>query len=381
MEINTLIKSSIRHIKVDAMKRKGIKTNRRILVLESDDWGSIRMPSLEVASKLTSLGVQLSSPNSYDVHDTIETDSDLTCLMEVLDSVHDKNGNPAKITMNYVMGNPDFIRIEADNFKNYYYELFYKTYLRYPHCVRSFDYLKEGIRKGVFKPQFHGREHLNVPQWMRCLQSGDSSVIAGFKERVFSIKPSEKFANTNEMAAFDAEIESDCDFINQSVKEGLHLFKEVFGFVSKTMIAPCHTWDPYLEKTVGQLGVKVMQSSAVQRYSLFYSQQSGKKTLLRWMGDRNEDGMHYTIRNCSFEPAERENYGLDRCLRDIERQFKWHHPAIIASHRQNFIGELHKENRDNNLRALRVLLTTVKKQYPDVEFMSSDELADILFNE
>ena len=362
------------------MKRRGIRTNRRILVLESDDWGSIRMPSLDVANKLTLLGIKLSSPNSYDVLDTIETESDLTCLMEILDSVHDKNGNPAKITMNYVMGNPDFGRIEANNYQDFFYERFYETYLRYSHCAHSYDYLKEGIRKGLFQPQFHSREHLNVPKWMRCLQNGDRSVTEGFKKGVFSIQPSDYFASTNEMAAFDAEIESDCDFINQSVNEGLHLFKEVFGFDSKTMIAPCHTWDPYLEKTVKRLGIKVMQSSAVQRYSFFYSQQSGEKTHLRWMGDSNEDGMHFTIRNCSFEPAERGNYGLDRCLRDIERQIKWQHPAIITSHRQNFIGELHKENRDNNLRDLRVLLTTVKKQYPDVEFMSSDELADLLFD-
>jgi len=37
----------------------GWRTNRRIVVIESDDWGSIRMPSNDTHAKLVSQGLPL----------------------------------------------------------------------------------------------------------------------------------------------------------------------------------------------------------------------------------------------------------------------------------------------------------------------------------
>ena len=51
-------------------KRRGWTTNRHIVVIESDDWGSIRMPSLEVRNELISRGVSIASC-IYDKIDTL----------------------------------------------------------------------------------------------------------------------------------------------------------------------------------------------------------------------------------------------------------------------------------------------------------------------
>ena len=58
--------------------------------------------------------------------------------------------------------------------------------------------------------------------------------------------------------------------------------------------------------------------------------------------------------------------------------FNWHHPVIICSHRVNFIGAINKYNRDKNLKLLSLLLQRIKKQWPDVEFMSSDKLGMLI---
>ena len=51
---------------------------------------------------------------------------------------------------------------------------------------------------------------------------------------------------------------------------------------------------------------------------------------------------------------------------------------MIGAHRVNFIGNIVESNRKNNLKALATLLKQVVNKYPDVEFMSTDELGRII---
>ena len=120
------------------MEKKSAKLkNRHIVVFESDDWGSIRMPSLEILRLLLDKKVAVNSPDTYDRIDTLASNEDLTRLIEVLSSVKDANGNPAILTMNCVTANPDFEKIKESGFQTYYYEKFTDTLKRYPHHDRS----------------------------------------------------------------------------------------------------------------------------------------------------------------------------------------------------------------------------------------------------
>ena len=56
-------------------------------------------------------------------------------------------------------------------------------------------------------------------------------------------------------------------------------------------------------------------------------------------------------------------------------------PATISVHRLNFIGAIHKENRDKSLTLMESLLTKIMEKWPDVEFMTSVELGHLISNE
>lgn len=169
------------------MKRKGFRTNRHIVVIESDDWGSIRMPSLEVLHELQEKNVKFVTEIGYDKCDSLASNKDLEILMDVLSSVKDKNRNPAKITLNCVVANPDFKKIKESNFSQYHYELFTETLNRYPSHDKAFLLWKEGQSKNLFQPQFHGREHLNAQMWIHHLQNKSQSVLSSFDKEVFSM--------------------------------------------------------------------------------------------------------------------------------------------------------------------------------------------------
>ena len=65
------------------MNFPGWRTRRKIIVIESDDWGSIRMPSNEVYAKFIRQGLNLSGTD-FNRIDTLECNIDLVLLFDIL---------------------------------------------------------------------------------------------------------------------------------------------------------------------------------------------------------------------------------------------------------------------------------------------------------
>ena len=336
------------------------------------------MPSKKVLEELKHNNHSFFDGIGYDRYDTLASNTDLEVLIEALSSVKDSEGHAAMLTMNCVVANPDFAKIRQSDFREYHYELFTETLKRYPHHDRSFALWQEGMEAGVLHPQFHGREHLNAQMWLGLLRKGCKPVLDSFEKEVISVVVDKKDdARQHSLAAYNLADEQEYAFAKKSVREGLDLFEQLFGYRSVSMIAPNYTWDTAIEDEALRCGVRYLQGSRNQRHS-YYVMRNGGQTEFRYTGQRNGNGQIYMVRNCSFEPSENANKNADYCLAQIEKVFKRGQAAIISSHRQNFIGELYPENRDNNIRQFKSLLTTIVKKYPDVLFMTSDQYGKML---
>lgn len=340
----------------------GWRTKRHIVVFESDDWGAIRMPSKEIYNKLLLEGYRVDK-NVYESNDSLAREDDLTALFEVLYKYKDKNGNHPIITANCAVANPDFYRIKGDDYQHYYYEPFTETLKHYKGCEHSFELWKQGIDEGLFKPQFHAREHLNTARWMHDLQNKEEDVLHVFEYGIMGLFPKERKNNIYQIALDDSEYR--LQPLNEVISEGLDLFENIFGFKSETFIAPCYTWRPELEKTLFEKSVIGLQGMVYQRVP-------GGKHIKHFMGTHNGFGQIYTIRNCSFEPTQGSN--MDDCLNRMKYAFRWNKPAVISAHRINFIGAINEKNRSESLKQLNELLLEILKRWPEVEFMSSDQL-------
>jgi hypothetical protein len=80
-----------------------------------------------------------------------------------------------------------------------------------------------------------------------------------------------------------------------------------------------------------------------------------------------------------FEPYLDHNYDwIGRAIKDIRNAFMLGKPAVICSHRINYVGGMSISHRDRSLRMLRALLERLVEVYPDVEFLSSDELGEVI---
>jgi len=94
---------------------RGFKTNRKIVVFESDDWGSIRMPNKETHSKLEKAAFSKRF-TLYDKLDSLERREDLQSLLDIASEFKDFNNKPLIFKLNTVTQNPDFKKIKESNF-------------------------------------------------------------------------------------------------------------------------------------------------------------------------------------------------------------------------------------------------------------------------
>jgi hypothetical protein len=352
---------------------KGFKTNRKIVVIESDDWGSIRMPSKEAINNLQQLGINLSK-NPYNLIDTLENIDDLNALYEIIDDKAFTHNKP-KITFNFILANPDFDKIKKENWENYYYEKFTTTYHKRDGNNKVKDLIDYGIESKFIKPQFHGREHINALQWLEVLKTGNIDFKNAFNENCFCI---DTIDNKNLLSAFEFNNKKEEIFIENSINEGIKLFKEAFNFSPKSAVAPRHVWNTKIEQVFYQNGIKQIQSSLNQIIPLngFY------KNIKHYTGEQNNLEQLYTVRNAYFEPAYNQSINwVNQVLSKAQTAFLFKTPLIISMHRLNFVGGINELNRFNNLNQFKQLISTLIKKYPDIEFMHSDELGKIIHNQ
>jgi len=368
------LKSKIRGHAVNA---RGWRTSRKIVVIESDDWGAIRLPAARLLEKFNEWGIKTEKDPMLR-NDSLASAEDLMRLFETVQRIPAKD-KPV-ITANTIVANPDFKKIESEDFQSYYYQPFTETLQNYSSHEGVFDLWKKGMEEGLFHSQFHGREHLHVSRWMKGLQDRSSETSRLFHERVYAVCGSASTETKKSyLAAYEWDSDEDREFTKTSIREGLELFESIFGYKSRSAIAPNYTWHPELEKIYSDGGVKYLQGGTVQRSPDI---DAGKNIPIRhFTGEKNDIGQWYLVRNCRFEPTlDPGTDNISQCMNQIKTAFLWRKPAIIESHRVNYIGYINPQNRDNNLKLLDTLLRKIVKTWPDVEFMTSDRLGELMEN-
>jgi hypothetical protein len=356
---------------------RGWKSNQKYLIIESDDWGAIRMPSLEVYQKLIENGIPVDK-FSFDKHDSLESEDDLRALFDTLEKFKDNTGSHAVLTAYHVVANPNFEKIEATVRKEYHYESILETYNRFSHTKKVPEIIKEGIKKGIYIPQFHGREHVHVKRWMEAINSNSEKEKLAFQHKAIISTISNTCKSSyekNYFAGQDYSDESEFDEIEKINLDGLNSFENIFGFKSLSFTPQGSFWGDHILKTLVSKGVILIGGRQ------FHPVQGGKHKFINnkvW-GEKNNLGQIHWRRNCLFEPARNQNFPwVDKCMDEIEIAFRWGKPAVISAHRENFIGSIFEENRIKSLEKLELLLTSVLSKWPDVKFISTHQLAEIM---
>jgi hypothetical protein len=355
---------------------KGWRSDEKIIVIESDDWGSARMPSASHYEKIKQFGFDLSqSPLSVDA---LETEQDLKDLFEVLKKRKDKYGRPACFTANMVMANPDYSRI-----KNSCYEVYH--YLPTPDfCLHSKDrgcvpdLWREGLDSSIFVPQFHAREHVRWWKWLERLRSGSRETALLFSLELCGLP----LAVSKEKLTFDGPIYVDKDELDvysvdveKIFADGIRLFQNEFKGIPRSTIAPNYVWTDEAEVIWKRNRIRYIQGSYLQLYG------SSKKRRAHYTGEKNRNDAFYIIRNCNFEQNSGGNTQIRDCLRQMQWAFLTHQPVVLCSHRANYVGSINEQNRIRGISMLAEFLDEALRRWPDIVFLSTPELGTMIESE
>lgn len=367
-------------IRIHLSNAFGWTTKRKIVVIESDDWGSIRTASALAYEKMKAFGLNVNK-NHYG-SDSLESNDDLDTLFNVLLEFRDASGRPPVFTPICNMANTDFEKIEDGDFTEYHYESLDKTTLKYPAHDKLLDYWKKGENERLFCPQLHGREHIHVGRWWDIIQSGDEGMKEAFKWRSQGASAYKDKPYPNYAGALHPFRKDEIPGLHAILKDAGRLYEQYLGHKPSCFVAPNAEEPAELESTLKEIGISTINRAKRRIYPLG----DGKfKTEWNWFGKTNKHGQIILVRNAFFEPV---CFGepdkayitdwVDNCLKEIDIAFKWKKPAVISSHRVNYIGFIEPENRNKGIAALRKLFKSILKKWPDVEFMTSAELGTLI---
>jgi hypothetical protein len=351
---------------------------KKIVVIEADDYGGIRMPTAEVYEQLKAEGVNI-VPSRYNLLDTLETADDLEALFDILHSVKGADGKPAVVSPFVNVANPDFEKIKTVSFAQYHYEPFTTTLQRYGRNG-IMDTWRQGMETGIFMPELHGREHISVQAWLQQLQKGNKQVLSAFEKGFVAVSGVQGVAGYADefRPEFYFTEESEKPFLHKSITEAARLFEQLFSYKASAFVPSNSVFHPDFEDTVFAAGIPFLgiahkNPTPVVGGGLEYTSYTFRQKI-------KPGKLNYYIRNCAFEPNDKAAYSLHTTLMQVAAAFRWHKPAIISTHRVNFAGALDIKNRDIGLGELKKLLSEIVKRWPDVHFMSTRDMLKELKN-
>ncbi len=310
-----------------------------VLIIESDDWGP--GPAAHIQQ--------------------------LNRLIELLSASRDCRGRHPQMTLGVVLAVPDSNCIRKANLRHYY-----RVRLADPRFAGIREAMQRGVASGVFTLQLHGMEHFWPPAILKA-----AAIDSKVRKWLMDSDP----PNTEDLPSPLQSRWTDCsslpsspipeDEIETAAKEEVEAFRALFGYNPRIAVPPTFVWNEAVEKGWYAAGVRVILTPG-QRF-----EGRGQDGKLKAIGPplRNGQvsplGTMYIVRNGYFEPS--MGHTARWALKALDKNHKTARPTLLETHRFNFTGK--PDVAESAYRELETLFAEALALYPDIAFMSTEELA------
>lgn len=316
---------------------------RPVLILESDDWGP--------------------GPDSHA--------RALSALVDLLLRHRDVTGRPALATIGVILGVPDAPAMRSDAEGGYR-----RLTLAEPAQQPMREALQHGVRSKALALQLHGLEHLWPDAFVTALREPGSAVRAWLEQGDGTHTeglPSPLQSRWTDAATLPSQEIPPAD-IHRAAQEEVALFEQIFGSPPEVAVPPTFVWSAEVERAWAAAGVRCIVTPGRR---LTCRDAAGRpagedRTMLN--GERGDGDIAYVVRDLYFEPA--RGHRCADVLPRIREHFRLGRPALLETHRSNFIGS--DEQTRSALSEIDALYRALLHEYPDLRFMSTAELARVV---
>lgn len=336
-----------------------VRFEEPVLVFESDDWG-------KVAGREDGIyPVDYGTRTDWS-HDRLENEDELEDLYTVLESFRSDFERPPVLTSNIVVSNPDFEKTIADNYR----ELHLLTVDK--HVPYVYQKWLEGLSRGVFYPQYHGRLHYNLEKYLAALQTDEKTKFLfnqGINGGMENFEESE-YAFYSEY--FRADSSSAISGLADWIRLGLKEFERMFGYKSASTIAPNYVLHPNDFNTLAELGIGFLQGGN----KITYTTKGGVRFKNYCQGFQHPSGLTILARNHKFEPNRgKKEWQADFSIKAAKHWLQRGVPSVIDTHRFNYVSTFAKKSCEQ----LRLFLQAMRG-VKDLKILTTPELGEAVVN-
>ncbi len=308
-----------------------------VLILESDDWG----PAPEEHAEA------------------------LHGLRKLLTRHRDPTGHPAVMTLGVVLSIPHMEKILDTG------EYAART-LNEPQFAAVLEAMKKGAAEGAFHIQLHGMAHY-WPDNLMAEIGRNPEVRRQLLEEPWHTErlPSwlqSRWIDGRRLPSTPLEATQ----IQQAVQEEVALFESCFGRPPSVVVPPTFVWDDSVERAYAEAGLTMLVTPGRR----FTGRDEGGRLLpedrIEINGRRRAEKLTTLVRDIYFEPA--LGHAPAAAVKQIQRKWRLREPALLETHRFNFLGE----NKESAFAAVEQLLSEAKRKIPGLLFRPPQDAAGLL---
>jgi hypothetical protein len=356
--------------KLDLLRRlrekisPGFHFSRPLVLLQSDDWGRVGVRDAEGHEELRAAGLNLGE-RPYDLY-SLETTEDVCELAEVLRQPLDSVGQPPCLEMNFVVGNVDFPASAAAGFRDIPLKSLTDGLPGHWSRPGLYNAYRTGIEVGLFSPALHGTTHFCRQAIARALIRDDERgalVRTLWKSETPYIHWRMPWVGYE---YWDPERSAAERFIPESEQEqcidwAVRAYRQFFDEDAVSACAPGYRAGSATHRLWKAHGIRVAQNGPGTTRAPHF----------------DEHGLLHTYRSLDFEPALNPELRWEACVRNAAAWLDRGMPLIVSIHSINFHSTL-APYRQRTLPILRDFLGALTKSYPDLVFVNTRQLLEIV---
>jgi hypothetical protein len=342
---------------------------RKVVVLESDDWGLCAWSPDESAHRALADQPAFRGPSGLRyAGSTLESAADVKRLAAVLLEFRGGDGFAPVLQANTVMASPDYARLHAPDFSCNALPT-----LTHPQAPSRWarpglwDAIAVAREAGVWWPELHGLHHLPETAWLSALRGGAADARRAFEQQS---PVCEAVASSGEFDSSEPR-----EVRRRNLEEAVRRFTALFGRAPDSFCPPDYRWDSEVEDDAARLGVHVLQGRAerpappLTRLTHLFA---------RYRFPDFDGEKFYMPPRISFEPGAEEKVGklgLAVVHRRVHNAWRRGHPALVSTHRANYV-QLDASRSIAGLHWLRELLARLCRE--GAVFMTDAEVHSLL---
>jgi hypothetical protein len=164
--------------------------------------------------------------------------------------------------------------------------------------------MKKATSDGIFQPQYHGREHLNLKVLSEKLARRDENLIVNLENRSYTSIIDSGYSTITNASAFSFWNINENKNLIEIAEDGINRFADIYEYFPMHFNSPGSGESQIMQTCLSEKGIKYIDAPLIKTEHLGFGEY--KKQF--YYTEKNSHIQYFMVRNCIFDPTENRGY-------------------------------------------------------------------------